>query len=306
MNITFCCTNTPSEPWLAGLRRALPGAEVVLWQQGAAPADMAVVWMPPPAFWAEQTRLSTVFNIGAGVDALMTQSLPAGVRVVRLEDAGMAVQMAEYVCHAVIGYFREWTAIDHDIRAGIWQAREPEPRTDWPVGVMGLGVLGERVARAVQTFEFPVNGWSRSPKAIEGVWGFVGPEAFHDFLANTRVLVNLLPLTPETENILNRDTLSRLRPGAFVINVARGRHLVDEDLLALLGSGQVAGATLDVCRTEPLPSEHPFWHHPQIRLTPHTSARTLLADTIAQIAHKVAAVERGDPVRGEVDVLRGY
>jgi glyoxylate/hydroxypyruvate reductase A len=171
---------------------------------------------------------------------------------------------------------------------------------------MGLGVLGERVARALQVFEFPVNGYSRSPKTIEGVRGFVGPEAFHDFLAHTRVLVNLLPLTPETENILNRDTLSRLHPGAFVINVARGRHLVDEDLLALLDSGHVAGATLDVFRTEPLPPGHAFWQHPRIRLTPHTSARTLLADTVAQIAHKVAAVQRGESVRGEVDVVRGY
>lgn len=306
MKIAFCCTNTPPEPWLLGLRAALPGADVSVWQPGDAPADVAVVWMPPQAFWDAQPRVRAIFNIGAGVDALMAQRLPAGARIVRLDDAGMGVQMAEYVCHAVIGYFREWAAIDHDIRAGIWQAREPEPRTDWPVGVMGLGVLGERVARAVQTFEFPVNGWSRSPKAIEGVRGFVGPEAFHDFLAHTRVLVNLLPLTPETENILNRDTLSRLRPGALVINVARGRHLVDEDLLALLASGHVAGATLDVCRTEPLPSDHPFWRHPQIRLTPHTSARTLVADTIAQIADKVAAVERGEPVRGEVDAQRGY
>jgi len=236
----------------------------------------------------------------------MAQRLPAGARIVRLDDAGMGVQMAEYVCHAVIGYFREWAAIDHDIRAGIWQAREPEPRIDWPVGVMGLGVLGERVARALQTFEFPVNGWSRSPKAIEGVRGFVGPEALPDFLTQTRVLVNLLPLTPATENILNRDTLSRLRPGAFVINVARGRHLVDEDLLALLASGRVAGATLDVCRTEPLPSDHPFWRHPQIRLTPHTSARTLVGDTIDQITRKIAAVERGEAVVGEVDAQLGY
>ncbi len=306
MKITFCCTNTPAEPWLAGLRSAVPQAEVSVWQPGDPPADIAVVWMPPAAFWAEQTQVRTVFNIGAGVDALMGQSLPAGVRVVRLDDAGMAVQMAEYVCHAVIAYFREWAAIEQDMRQGLWQARDPESRTDWPVGVMGLGVLGERVARALQTFEFPVNGWSRSAKAIPGVRGFVGPEAFHDFLAQTRVLVNLLPLTPATENILNRDTLSRLRPGAFVINVARGRHLVDEDLLALLASGHLAGATLDVFRTEPLPADHPFWHHPQIRITPHTSARTLLADTVAQIASKIAAVERGEAVRGEVDVVRGY
>jgi glyoxylate/hydroxypyruvate reductase A len=247
-----------------------------------------------------------IFNIGAGVDALMAQRLPAGARIVRLDDAGMGVQMAEYVCHAVIGYFREWAAIDHDIRAGIWQAREPEPRTAWPVGVMGLGVLGERVAKALQVFEFPVNGFSRSPKDLPGIRCFSGAQALPDFLQATRVLVNLMPLTAETENILNKDTLSQLQKGGYVINVARGKHLVDEDLLALVGSGHLAGATLDVFRTEPLPADHVFWQHPKITVTPHTSARTLREESIAQIVGKMQALQRGEPIRGVVDHQRGY
>jgi glyoxylate/hydroxypyruvate reductase A len=304
--ISFCCTHTDPEPWLAGLRTALPQAEVAVWQPGAAPADAAVVWMPPQAFFDEQPQLKAIFNIGAGVDALMKLHLPPQAVVVRLEDAGMAVQMAEYVCQAVIRHFRELDTYADDIHRGEWTFHKPRQRSDFPVGVMGLGVLGARVAQALAHFEFPVLGWSQSPKQLDGVLGFHGPAQFDEFLSSSRVLVNLLPLTPQTTNILNHDTLSRLQPGGYVINVARGAHLVDEDLLALIHSGHLSGATLDVFRTEPLPADHPFWREPKITLTPHTSARTLREDSIAQIVGKIAAMARGEPVAGRVDVGRGY
>jgi glyoxylate/hydroxypyruvate reductase A len=167
-------------------------------------------------------------------------------------------------------------------------------------------VLGERVARALRTFEFSVNGWSRSPKTVEGVHCFSGTQGFKEFLAASRVLVCLLPLTPDTRDIMNRDTLSQLQPGGYVINVARGAHLVDNDLLAQLDSGHLAGATLDVFLIEPLPADHPFWTHPRITVTPHTSARTLRSESIAQIAAKVMALQRGEPVAGVVEAGRGY
>ena len=306
MKITFCCTDTKAEPWLQGLAAALPGADITVWQPGAPQADYAVVWAPPQQFIDEQPALRALFNIGAGVDALLKLRLPPGAVVVRLEDAGMAVQMAEYVCQGVIRHFRDLTAYAEDVRAGHWTSYTPRQRSDFPVGVMGLGVLGERVARAVAQFDFPVLGWSRSPKQMAGVRCFSGQEGFNEFLAATRVLVNLLPLTPETQGIMNRDTLARLLPGAYVINVARGAHLVEEDLLALIDAGHVAGATLDVFRTEPLPAGHPFWGHPKITLTPHTSARTLRDESIAQIAGKIAALARGEAVAGVVDAGRGY
>jgi len=304
--ISFCCTNTDPEPWLAGLRTAFPQAEVEVWQPGVPPADYAVVWAPPQPFFDEQPQLKGVFNIGAGVDALMKLRLPSNAVVVRLEDAGMAVQMAEYVCQGVVRHFRDLNAYADDVRSGQWTFYKPRQRRDFPVGILGLGVLGARVAQALQHFEFPVNGWSRSPKALDGVRGFSGAAQFHDFLASSRVLVNLLPLTPETANILNRETLGRLQPGGYVINVARGAHLVDEDLLALLDGGHLAGALLDVFRTEPLPAEHPFWQHPKITITPHTSARTLRSESIAQIAAKMGAMQRGEVLTGVVDVGRGY
>ena len=306
MRIAFCCTGTEPEPWLAGLRAALPQAQVELWQPGAAPADYAVVWAPPQQFFDEQPQLKAVFAIGAGVDALLKLRLPPNAALVRLDDAGMAVQMAEYVCHAVIRHFREFDVDAAQTRQGQWTSHKPRNRVDFPVGVMGLGVLGQRVARALSQFEFPVNGWSRSPKALDGVRTFSGPAQFDGFLSSSRVLVNLLPLTLDTQGIMNRATLSRLRPGGYVINVGRGAHLVDEDLLALLDSGQLAGAMLDVFRVEPLAPAHPFWRQPKISLTPHTAARTLRAASIAQIAGKIEALERGETIVGRVDSERGY
>jgi glyoxylate/hydroxypyruvate reductase A len=162
------------------------------------------------------------------------------------------------------------------------------------------------VAKALQVFDFPVNGYSRSPKDLHGIRCFSGAQSLPEFLKATRALVNLMPLTAETENILNKDTLSQLQQGGYVINVARGKHLVEDDLITLIDQGHLAGATLDVFRTEPLPAGHPFWQHPKITVTPHTSARTLREESIAQIVGKMQALQRGEPIRGVVDHRRGY
>jgi len=306
MRISFCCSDTPPDAWLQELRAALPGAELSLWQAGDAPADYGIVWQPPQAFFDQQPQLRAAFNIGAGVDALLRLNITPATALVRLDDAGMAVQMAEYVCHALIRHYREFAGYAADQQAATWQQREIAPRSAMPVGIMGLGVLGARVAQAVAQFGFPVNGWSRSPKTIPGVRCYSGMETFHDFLASSRVLVSVLPATPETRDLINHDTLSGLQSGAYLINVARGSQLVEEDLLALLESGHMAGATLDVFRTEPLPAAHPFWTHPRITVTPHTAALTVRGESIAQIVGKIAAMESGKPVAGLVDRARGY
>ena len=305
MRITVCLPEKP-EPWVHGLQQALPEAEVLAWEPGQPAADYAVVWAPPQSFIDAQPKLRGLFNIGAGVDALMQLRIPASTRIVRLDDAGMSVQMAEYVCHALIRHFREFDVYEAEARAGRWVYRKPRERADFPVGILGLGVLGERVAKAVAQFEFPVLGWSRSRKEIEGVRTFAGEARLGDFLVGTRVLVNLLPLTDATRGILNKATLSALQPGGYLINIARGGHLVEDDLIPLLDSGKLAGATLDVFETEPLPAAHPFWQHPKISITPHGSARTLRRESIAQIAGKITALARGEAVAGVVDPERGY
>lgn len=306
MRITVCLTDNKPEPWVQGLQQALPDAEVLVWEPGQAPADYAVVWAPPQAFIDAQPGLKALFNIGAGVDALLKLDIPEATRIVRLDDAGMSVQMAEYVCHALIRHFREFDVYEAEARAGRWVYRKPRERADFPVGILGLGVLGERVARAVAQFDFPVLGWSRTRKEIEGVRTFAGEARLGDFLVGTRVLVNLLPLTDATRGILNKATLSALQPGGYLINIARGGHLVEDDLIPLLDNGKLAGATLDVFETEPLPAEHPFWRHPKISVTPHGSARTLRRESIAQIAGKMRASQRGEVIAGVVQRDRGY
>jgi glyoxylate/hydroxypyruvate reductase len=306
MRVIFSAEQMKPQPWVDGFRAALPQAEVEEWKPGAAPADYAVVWRPPQQLFDEQPQLKAIFNTGAGVDALLEMRTPPQAAIVRIDDGGMAVQMAEYVCHALIRHFREFDGYERDVREGKWSFRRPRSREQFPVGIMGLGVLGQRVAEAVRHFEFPLRGWSRTKKEVEGMQCFAGESQFDEFLAATRVLVCLLPLTPETEGIMNRRTLSLLQPQGYVINVARGAHLVEEDLVPLLDSGHLAGATLDVFRTEPLPAGHPFWKHPKITVTPHTSARTLRDESVEQIAAKILAFARGEPIAGVVDRKKGY
>lgn len=309
--IVFCAPGARPEPWLRDLRQLLPDAAVTVWTGGrpdeSQQADYAIVWTPPDGFYASHPHLKALFNLGAGVDGLMrAAALPSNLPVIRVEDAGMAQLMAEYVVQAAVRHARELDLIEADSRQGRWAPRKPTDRDDYPVGVMGAGALGLPVAEALAAHGFAVSIWARSPKVVDGMRAFAGAPQLDAFLAATRILVCVLPLTPDTENILNRDTLGRLMPHACVINVARGRHLVDEDLLELMAEGRIAAATLDVFRDEPLPSDHRFWKEPRITITPHCSALTQRKATLAQIAQKIATLERGEPVSGVVDRERGY
>lgn len=306
LRVALCCTHVEAQPWEQALRVALPHATVQAWPRSVADADYAVVWNPPQAFLNTLVSPKAIFNVGAGVDALMRMRLPPSAQIVRVEDGGMAVQMADYVCHAVLGHFRDFGGYADDARAGRWEPRKPRLRSDFPLGVMGLGALGERVARSLAQFEFPVLGWSRNEKSIPGVRCLAGPSQLDEFLSSTRILVCMLPLTPETQNLMCRQSLLRLKPGGYIINVARGAHLVEDDLIELIDSGHLAGATLDVFRTEPLSLHHPFWKHPKVTLTPHISAQTLIGEALAQIAAKITLMEQGRTVTGLVDTSRGY
>ena len=300
--------------WEAAFKAALPQAQVSTWVDGAAgcdaDCDYAVIWAPPAALVAQLQRVKAIFLMGAGVDAILQfgAALPPAP-IIRLGDAGMGAQMAEYVLHAVLRYFRRFDEYDRQLRLGVWKPLPAHERGDFTVGVLGLGQLGARVVDALRPFGFPLRGWSRSAKAIDGVTCFAGMGQLDDFLRGTRVLVCLLPLTPDTDNLLDRARLSLLARGGVVINVARGAHIDDQALLALIREGYLAGATLDVFRTEPLPAGHAFWKQPKISITPHTSARTLREETIAQIAGKIRAVESGTPISslaGVVDPKKGY
>ncbi|MFL9902889.1 glyoxylate/hydroxypyruvate reductase A [Paraburkholderia fungorum] len=313
MKILFYMPHSDAAAWLHDLSRALPQAELREWQTGdTEPADFAVVWRPPREMLAGRDDLRAIFNLGAGVDAILSLehehpgTLPRNAQLIRLEDTGMAAQMAEYVTHAVLRYLRrfdEYQTLQSERR---WQVLDAHPRETFTVGVLGLGVLGAHVAQAVAAFGMPVRGYSRSARQIDGITTFAGAAQFDAFLDGVKVLVNLLPHTPDTGDVLNQRTFSKLAKGAYLINVARGGHLVEQDLLEALASGQLAAATLDVFREEPLPPDHLFWQEPRITITPHVSALTLREESVAQVARKMAALMRGETVSGVVDIERGY
>lgn len=313
MQILFYSPDNKPEPWLAGLAHALPEARVQVWQDDmpatdVLQADYIVAWKPPAAMLAGQARLKAIFNLGAGVDAILQlgDALPPNVPLVRLDDAGMAVQMAEYVSYAVLRHFRRFDDYELQAQQQQWRFLKPNDKADFSVGILGLGVLGSRIAAALQHFGFPLRGWSRSRKELPGMQCFAGDDEFDDFLRGSRILVCVLPLTAATAQILNRDTLEKLPKGAYLINVARGAHLAESDLLALIKSGHLAGAALDVFRNEPLPAPHPFWQEPRISITPHISALTMRMDSIGQIAEKIRALEQDQPIAGIVDRSKGY
>jgi glyoxylate/hydroxypyruvate reductase A len=294
--------------WHAAFARALPQAELRAWTAGLHwQADYAAFWYPPRELLDGQTRLKAAFNLGAGVDgSLKVLTIPPGVPLVRLEDAGMGRQMDEYVGWAVLRHFRRFDEYAEQQARAEWKVHRPRRHEDFTVGVMGLGVLGARVARAIQPLGFPVRGWSAGAKQVEGVRTFAGANELDAFLSGTHALVCMLPLTPDTAGLLNRAMFAKLPRGAYVINVARGGLVVDEDLLAALDEGRLAGATLDVFHHEPLPASHRFWSHPRVFLTPHCSAVTLIEDSVAQVAGKIQQLERGEAVSGVVDLGRGY
>lgn len=296
-------------PWVRDFAALLPAAEVLVWHGGAAvpPCDYALVWGPPAELLPQLAAVKAIFVAGAGVDALLKfgDALPA-VPIVRLGDAGMGVQMAEYVVHAVLRYFRRFDDYESQARDGVWAPLALPQKSEFAIGVMGMGALGGAVLDALGQFGFPLRGWSRSGRRREGVACFAGAAELDAFLAGTRVLVCMLPLTAHTGNLLDRALLEKLPRGAYLINVARGALLAEPDLLALIRSGHIAGATLDVFRNEPLPAPHPFWGEPRIAITPHISALTVREDSVRQIAGKIDALERGEAIADVVDRTLGY
>jgi glyoxylate/hydroxypyruvate reductase A len=318
LDIALCVRESAAREWLDALADALAarGLDANLWwrdaakaevQDAAEPAEIAVVWRPPNAFFVEQPRLKTVFNLGAGVDALLgLPDFPRNVSLVRLEDAGMAPALAEYVLTAVLRVYRGFDRYATQQTARHWKPEKLRERSTFAIGVLGLGVIGSAIATMLAQHGFTVRGHAQTRKQIAAVDCSAGMESFGPFLDGLDVLVNVLPLTAASRGLIDRSVLGRLARGAHLINVGRGATLVDADLIAALADGQLSGATLDVFATEPLPAEHPFWARPEILITPHVSAETQIAPTVVQVADKLAQLARGEQVSGVVDLARGY
>lgn len=309
MTILYYSEADSAEPWREAFARELPRIPFRVWPDSGPLESVryALVWKPPRGFLAQFPNLKAILALGAGVDPIPTDpALPKGVPLLRLVDVGFPAQMAEYAMYAVLHFQRRMGEIESLQQQARWDQLDPFFTRDFPVGVMGLGVIGAVVAKTLAAAGYAVAGWARSPKKLDGVEVFAGSEAFGKFLSRSRVVVNALPLTPQTENILDAAAFAAMPKGGYVVNVGRGAHVIDRDLIAALDSGQLEGAMLDVFREEPLPSSHPFWRHPRIVVTPHVAAPTIASEVQAQVIENIRRLERGDPPIGLVDIGRGY
>jgi glyoxylate/hydroxypyruvate reductase A len=270
--------------------------------------ELAVCWAPPQGLLASMPNLRLIQSIGAGVDHILKDSTLPPKPVCRIVDPDMTAGMTAYVCWAVINRQRRFPAYCAHSAAGVWQEEAIEPPSGHCVGIAGLGRLGTALAQALVTIGYRVQGWSRLPKTdpLPGVTHFHGKAGLEDFLAQTDTLVCLLPLTDETTGFLGRETFGLLPPGAHVINVGRGAHLVERDLLDALASGHLSGATLDTNAVEPLPQTHPFWRHPQILVTPHIASRTSPMTIARQTLDNYRHVCEGRTPPGQIDPRHGY
>ncbi len=303
-------SDTMMAAWRDALRAVDPSLDIRLFPDAGEPADIeaAVCWTQHDmAELRRYANLRLLVSMGAGVDHLMRPpGPPPGVPVARLVDARLTQGMTEWVLLNVLRFHRqdlEYRALQ---AARVWREL-PAPETSARrVGILGLGELGTAAARAIGALGFPVMGWARRPKAVEGVEAFHGADGLDAMLARTDILICLLPLTPDTRGVICARTLALLPRGAFVVNAARGGHVVAEDLLAALDSGHVAAAALDVFEPEPLPGDHPFWSHPRVLVWPHAASITIPSSAAPQVVENIRRAREGRPLVNLVDFQAGY
>lgn len=296
------------DEWRAGARRH-EGVTVLGPKDAFDPAevDAAVVWSPPRGWLRRYPNLRLICSLGAGVEHLSSDPELPDVPIVKLMSAAKQRLMNEWVMYAVLRFHRGFDRFEQLQRQARWETPGPGPLAEHTrVTVLGLGDLGQAAATMLSQHGFAVTGWSRTPRAVPGVRCLHGAEGLDTALAHAHILVCLLALTPATEGLLNAALFARLPRGAAIVNVGRGRHLAEADLLAALDSGHLRGAMLDVAEPEPLPPGHPFWHHPAIVLTPHVAAympHHAALDSLLATWHDVLA---GVPLAHRVDLRRGY
>ncbi|MGI9419864.1 MAG: 2-hydroxyacid dehydrogenase [Geminicoccaceae bacterium] len=309
MALLFLSEADPIDEWRNALLAEMPDLDFRVWPDRIGDPDeidVALVWRPPPGELARFPNLKAILSLGAGIDALMADATLPDLPLARMVDPSLTRTMADYILLSVLRHHRQFDLFEREQRAGRWTFVFPKPVDARTVGIMGLGVLGQAAASMLVDHGFDVRGWSRSPKTVDGVTSFHGQDQIASFLDQTEILVCLLPLTEETEGVLNAALFDALPRDACLINAARGRHLVAQDLLAALDSGQLAGATLDVFETEPLPAASPLWRHEKILITPHVASYCVPKTAAKGVIDSIRRARSGKPLLHQVDRRRGY
>ena len=297
------------EAWRRALVKLMPDLDFRTWPEvgNRDEIDVALVWRPPPGELKRYPNLKAILSLGAGVDYFLNHAdLPQGVPLARLVDPKLTQAMSEYVLFAVLRHHRHIDEFERLQQQRRWRTELPPETESRRVGVMGLGVLGRDAAARLASLGFRAAGWSRTPKQIDAIECFHGPDGLTPFLNRTEILVCLLPLTAATDGIIDARTLAALPEGAYVVNPARGHHVVDEDLLAALDRGHIGGATLDVFRDEPLPQDHPYWRHPKVLVTPHVASAGNPSSATPRVVDNIRRARAGAPLLDQVDLATGY
>jgi glyoxylate/hydroxypyruvate reductase A len=294
--------------WARVFAEHAPDLSFHIWPDTGELSDVEylIAWNPPAELLSRLPRLKVLFSIGAGIDQIDLQSVPAHVPLVRMVEPSLVTGMVEYVTMSVLALHRNLLEYYRAQAEGSWRQLAVLPASARRVGVMGLGVLGQAVLDRLDSFGYRLSGWSRSPKNISGVSCHAGSDSLQRFLGSCDILVCLLPLTAETQRILNRSTLAMLPRGAALINAARGGHLDQGALLDALDSGHLSAAILDVCDPEPPAPDDPLWSHPRVLLTPHIASITQPQTAAPVVLENIRRHQRGEPLRDVVDRERGY
>ncbi len=295
------------ERWKAELRRLMPELEIRDWPDTGDPAEVEFVLLfaSAPDLFEGMTGLRAVLSAGAGVDGFL-EDLPAGVPAARLVDPWMQTAMAAWVVHAVLHFARNMPAYASQQARGVWRELFEEYFEPRRVGILGCGEIGRRTGGVLADLGFRVTGWTRTPRDLGMLENSYGEDGLDDLLSGSEFLVCLLPLTVETEGLLDAARLARLPEGAFFVNASRGRVVVQADLVAALDSSRLGGAWLDVTDPEPLPPGDPLWRHPKVWITPHVAGVTNPVTGAALVAENIRRARAGEPLTHPVDVTRGY
>jgi glyoxylate/hydroxypyruvate reductase A len=306
MSVLVISPGRDPEPWVKALKKESPGINVYAYPEEHDPEEIEYVisWKHPRGIYKHYPNLKVIASMGAGVDHITCDpEIPENIAITRIIDKQLSVDMSDFVLALVMNHIRN-ISFHHNSHS--WKPLPYRRIEEEHIGIMGLGIMGNAVAQNLLKNRFNISGWAKTSKKLVGINTYSGEKQFEKFLNRSTILICLLPLTQETENILNKELFEKLPKGAYIINVARGQHLMEYDLLEMIDNGHLSGASLDVFRIEPLPQEHLFWDHPKINISPHIASITNPHKVVHQIMDNYRRMKEGKKLKNTIVRKLGY